>query len=692
MKKQEKAKKPGPNSKMQKQDNNEESKNEPESVLSSESVSSSESETYSDSDTSDAATSSESGTPSDETSTSGDSEYFYSDSNPQDIRVTAMHVEWNIYKDKPTILGNVVLDIKQLNPNVDQLRLDMDTGLKIMKILDSKNKEPLAYKEKRRSYMDKMLVIYLPKSAIESNKCSVIVKYKKTTTDGLYYHNIDHKDYRLMFSHFEYLRGKKLFPCQDTPTNNVLFSATIHIDKNLQILMSAKLVNTKNRPDSKIKTLYFINPHPVPVYAIGFIMGKFQMTEISDNVKIYSEKTMPNNEILKQIPAYIEMINDLVGQDPWREHHIVLVKPLYTYTYPYLNILNLEELSPESVLQSLSYNWFRSAITIQDINDLWLHEAFPLYVARRLASYWGNEIRIEKKIHKAATAYKNVLIKFKAQIFSDEENVELLAERAYVCLLLLEHYGGKYGEFDCLLRRYYKDSKFKYADLQTLIKLSEQCLHFGDEDNFCMSKDHEELSKIQDWIVNDAPIPKDFQNRATPFVEIQKSLNWLLRQSRDSIPEDDTERKKVGVKAGHLALFTPKFVNHRMRKLLLLDRLSSFEKGKLDTQVFQILVEQMNMNCSKDEKITYEFLKLSIDHQQLNQLKTIKEFVVSSSEMKQLIDIMGRMLKWERESNKVNTPDEYNYTPMRRDIIKLCDSKLEQLIQENEKKNLAKKK
>lgn len=621
-----------------------------------------------------------------------ENDLLYSDSNPQDIRVISMHIEWNLNKEKPAIVGNVTLNVEQLNSNVTNLLLDSDAGLRIIAVEDGQTRQPLAYTEKGRSYMDNVLAINLAKSLNESRKCSLIIKYKMTKTDAIHYSK-DKEDYPLMHSEFEYLRGRNLFPCQDTPTNKIMFSAVVRIDKNLQMLMSAKLIKTE-RPNQNMNKLYFNNPHPIPVYAIGFAMGKFQIHEIGDNVKIYTEKTITEKKkyltYLQQIPTYIELINQLVGKDPWGEHHIALVsKSTHTSGYPYLYILPEADLSPEYILHSFSHNWFRSAITIRNINDIWLHEAFPAYVSRRLSAHVsGNNVEIENKIHTAATDYKNISLVFRTQNFSDTVSLQLLTEKAYLCLMILEHYGGKYGEFDTLLRFYFDKNKFKYADLETFTKAAENCLVFGKENEVCL------ISNIEEWIKNGAPVPEEFQMKITPFLEVEKIKKWLMENTEEKPVNGETKQRRIRRDAPPLLSLTPEYVNHRTKKLLLLEKLHSSEKGKLSTKIFHILGEELGLNCAKDETMKYEFIKLSIEHEQPAQLVAIKEFVANNSDTKQLIDIMQRMLLWEQDSIKINKPDEYNYTPMRQDIIRICDRILEQLIssEENEKRTSVKSK
>ncbi|KAI5705664.1 hypothetical protein M8J75_000702 [Diaphorina citri] len=475
----------------------------------------------------------------------------YSYSNPQHMRVVAMHVDWLVNVQVPCILGHVMLDIEQMSSDVKRVILDV-ANLDIFTIRDTHTRTPLRYEMREQSNLGYKLVIDLEESLDESHKCSIKIVYQKNNTNGInFYEAVGGRKYPLMYSEFDYLRARSFFPCQDTPSNKIKFSAVVHMNATMDMLMSAKHVKTEQQSETT-NNWYFANPHPIPVFAIGFVIGKFHMHELSDTVKIYYDQSVPNKYMnqLKKIPAYIELFCQTVGKDAWGEHHIVLAsEDIQTCAYPYVYIFpNTYHENPHPhpflnvILHSLSHNWFRNVVTARNMNHYWLNEGFSTYIIRKLLVQLGEEQELGTLIShvRRISQKQSIPLRHELDMTFSKEPLLLISKKAHLCLLVLEHYGGRYGEFDTLIKTYYEHNKFHCVDTDTFSRYAQKYLVFRNRCHEPLSPAVQQVANVKNWIDNHAPIPEEFYDKYTPFY--RDMIQWLLIENENKIHQENQKR------------------------------------------------------------------------------------------------------------------------------------------------------
>uniref|UniRef100_A0A8D8VU84 Aminopeptidase B n=1 Tax=Cacopsylla melanoneura TaxID=428564 RepID=A0A8D8VU84_9HEMI len=656
---------------------------------------------------------------------------------PELMRVQSLHLDWKLDFQTGTLSGHVVLGIERLESSVTQLTLNT-SDLEIYTVRDAKTGKPLLY----NTSSVQQVSINLTQPLRESNTCWVKIVYRKTEKDkiSLSRPNTSTKD--LVYWNFSTI--KSWFPYVNNWDNKVLFSAVIHTSRNLTVLMSAKRVSS-NRDK-----LQFINPHPILLSDVAIVIGMFSETKVSDQLTIYSQTKMSENHMdaFNQIPTYIEQFEQIVGDNVWDDYSIVLMlDTANTSTYPYLYLYPKEMLlddylSPKVILDSLSQNWFRNVIRVVEPKKDWLNQCFSIYIGRKILSKLGEDI--EKDLYAGAHAVYKQFKKRKVplvralDIKPNRDSEEIVTEKLYIFLMIIEHYGGKYGEFDEFIKRYYEENKLQSVTSDTFANCILKYLtlrYNGEEANFS-------LENIKMWINDKAPIPLEFFQSVHEF-HLVDVVHWLLfinddnnktqtyaipwhnkeesssmqaleheeekeicddklyyfsndvsNTEPDMIEEEQYQLPDTNV-SGPLIYLTPNFVNHRERKLKLLKALQSYDAEvespiRFKIGIFNLLL-RLGLNCDQDKDIKFEFLKLSIANRWCPQLLQIKLFVSKTLNTEHLIDIMRDMLKWQQESDKNRKDVDYKYTPMRKQIIIKCDEKLSELLAV-EKEHLPEKK
>lgn len=653
-----------------------------------------------------------------------------SSSNPADIRVVSIHLDWYVNMREPTLWGYAILEVEQLNPEVTKLTVDIES-LEVFTVRNCITMSALGFKTNEST-----MTIDLDGQFDKTNRCCVKIDYEKTDKIGV------ERDENLLYSQFGYGKAKHLFPCHDSLETKVLFSAVVHVNNAMQILMSGKLVKTE--PESvSAKKMTFINPHPIPPCAIGFAIGKFQEFAVNERVKLYTEEeSIPEEEmqILKQIPDYIQLFEKFVGEDVWGTHNIALVSnDGNTSVYPYLYILPSTQLKQtdyaykQMILFCLSHNWFRNVAT----GDAMLNQSFSTYMARRLLALVGENT--EKEFYRGAKFVKWTEKRNKAilplEANEKDETSTPESEKLYIWLLVLEHFGGQFGEFDKLIKRFFEENKFQTPTMEAFAVCAKECLVFRTRCGERLATDVEDVTNITEWIDDDAPIPREFfkcivEYSQSDVMNYIHSVNGVEGGASQDCAGDDTlfyfsneeseDEPEYYCQSSYstipvpLLYLTPKYVKHRERKLVLVRHLQNLEEDdtaqpategkisktrlarrkiqekprkpkRLKTAVLDELCK-LGLNCPLDEEMKFEFVKLSIAHQWCAQLKQIKKFVAKCEDKQKLIDIMQGMIDWQDESDANSNLMDYKYTPMRQEIIELCDKRLGKIIAKDNKR------
>ncbi|ADO68428.1 M1 family metallopeptidase [Stigmatella aurantiaca] len=214
-----------------------------------------------------------------------------------------------------------------------------------------------------------------------------------------------------VFTQFEPLGARRVFPCFDEPGFKVPWQLSFHVPAGNVAVTNTPLLGEEARADGG-RTFRFARTQPLPSYLIAFGVGplEFVQAEPSGSKKVptriitprgraaeaaYAARVTP--QILAQLEAYFGMPYPFEKLD-------TLAVPLLmgAMEHPGLVTFNSELLlaagAEDSVehqrrfaevqVHELAHQWFGNLVTLAWWDDLWLNESFASWMTPRIVEGW----------------------------------------------------------------------------------------------------------------------------------------------------------------------------------------------------------------------------------------------------------------------------------------------------------------
>jgi alanyl aminopeptidase len=210
-----------------------------------------------------------------------------------------------------------------------------------------------------------------------------------------------------IFTQFEPMGARRVFPCFDEPGFKVPWQLTFHVPAGSVAVTNTPALIEEPRPDGG-RTYRFARTQPLPTYLIAFGVGPFEFVpaEPSGRKKVptriitpkgrsaeaaYAAKVTP--EILARLEEYFDM------PYPYEKLDTIAV-PLFggAMEHPGLVTFNSELLLSKpgedtigrqrgfaaTQVHELGHQWFGNLVTLAWWDDLWLNESFATWITPRI--------------------------------------------------------------------------------------------------------------------------------------------------------------------------------------------------------------------------------------------------------------------------------------------------------------------
>ena len=405
---------------------------------------------------------------------------LYSYSNPHQVLIKHIDLDWDISFDSQTIKGEVTLHLDKTD-NSENFPLILDSrDLTISKVQSSRDNQHFVTTDYVLGLKDDVkgqsISINLPlvsnyvKISYQTNPNSQGLQWLKPnqTTDG---------NKPMMFSVACPIHARDFMPVQDSPQLRITYTANIHTRADLLVLMGAD-----GNPTSKNSLGYynFVMDKPIPPYLISIAVGDFEFKKLSDETGIYAENSLLNKAAAEfsDINKMMKAAKHLYGEYLWGRYDMLILPnsfPASAMENPLLTFFSASLIVGDKSLVSviaheLAHSWSGNLITNASWNDVWLNEGITTYIQNRIVEevYGSNQAEIETKI-----AYDNLLKYLKyAQVenkildqnFRSPHPDRVFSPVPYIKGFLfiryLEQILGR-NQIDDFLRSYIKDYSFK---------------------------------------------------------------------------------------------------------------------------------------------------------------------------------------------------------------------------------------
>ena len=461
---------------------------------------------------------------------------FHSFSNPNEIAVTHIDLDWDVIFEKKMLKGTAVLNIHRKSKGSDSLILDTrDLNIESVETSGDGGRSFSTAKFKLGE-TDKFLGTPL-KIELAAISDRVRIHYSTSpNASGLQWLSPEQtagKHSPFMFSQAQAIHARSFIPMQDSPQVRVTYSATVRTPKGLLAVMSA---DGNSQDNSKRDGEYsFEMKHAIPSYLIAIAVGDLKFQSLGSRTGVYSEPSMLEKSAyeLADTEKMVEATEKIYGEYRWDRYDILVLPPSFPFggmenpmlTFATPTILAGDRSLVSLVAHELAHSWSGNLVTNATWRDFWLNEGFTTYLERRIIeSVYGIPRReMEATLGKRSLLEELAGFDKRDQIMHvdlkgrdpDDGFTSIPYEKGALFLRHLEESVGR-EKFDKFVRAYFDSHAFQSITTETFVDYLQKNL---------IDKNPKKISQkdVDEWI-NDAGLPKNApspKSDAFSKVEIQ---------------------------------------------------------------------------------------------------------------------------------------------------------------------------
>ncbi|MEA2203618.1 MAG: leukotriene-A4 hydrolase [Blastocatellia bacterium] len=551
---------------------------------------------------------------------------FHSYSNPHEVRVRHLDLDWDLNFEKKILKGTAVLTIDRLSR---QAPLILDTRhLNIDKVETSAGSSKYATTKFTVGPSDAILgaplTIQLPPNA----KFVRITYSTNPDASGLQWlepaQTAGKKD-PFMFTQSESIHARSWIPLQDSPFVRVTYTARVRTPRNLLAVMSAE--NTPNTP--RDGDYSFRMPQAVPSYLIALAVGDLSFRSMGPRTGVYAEPSVvakAANEF-SDTEKMIAATEKLYGPYRWGRYDLLVLPPSFPYggmenprlTFATPTVLAGDKSLVALVAHELAHSWSGNLVTNATWRDFWLNEGFTVYLERRILETVYGRSRAEME---AALGLRDL----REEIANQEERDEILHidltgrdpdagstdipyEKGALFLLHLEQTFGR-TRFDQFLRSYF--NHFAFQSITT-----EQFVSYLNANLIDKYPSKAPRVPVDEWI-NQPGIPACAPNpTSTAFSKVEEhAKRWM--------------RGEVKASAIPTAKWTTQEWLHFLRSLPVTGETADLTLPYvLDLQKMAELDQAFHLTKSGNSEIAFQWLMMSIKNHYEPAYPRLEEFLMT---------------------------------------------------------------
>ncbi|XP_071567254.1 leukotriene A-4 hydrolase-like isoform X2 [Temnothorax nylanderi] len=428
----------------------------------------------------------------------------HSFARPEEARVVSTNLFLTVDFKQRVLKGKAILLI-ELESSINEIILD-NLGLDVSSVTGSDG-TPFIYRVEdyfnhriQNSYaFGSRFSIQIPQNVGSVNtykpKYMIQIEYKTSSNSPALYWLTPEQTadglYPFLLSNNKLIHARAWFPCQDTPSVKIIYTAKISVPKKYRVLMSAFLRDVDyNNPDLDVYT--FIQSNRVPPYAVIIAVGILETIHISDKTEVFAESKFINEYIdytsySDGIETMLQVAESLCGPYMWGKYDICVLPPSIAHfkiecpcvTFISPTILNGDRTLISKFALNISQCWAGNLVTCSNYEHLWLNRSFSIFIGRKIYCRMLQNCEVMQSYfdRRGIRDLKNMIEKFRIEdmlncLLPNLTNTSPHEATKYVpyekgCMLLgyLENILGGPSEFEPFLRSYF--IKFKYESINT---------------------------------------------------------------------------------------------------------------------------------------------------------------------------------------------------------------------------------
>lgn len=317
---------------------------------------------------------------------------FHSYSNPQEIRVRHLDLDWDVDFEQKILKGTAILIFERIAQKSSVLILDT-RALNISKVEASADGKSFNDTEFSLDSPDPVLgaalTIRLPESATR-----VRIHYATSAgASGLQWlgpQQTAGKREPFLFTQSQAIHARSWIPLQDTPQVRVTYTAHVRTPSRLLAVMSAE-----NDPNARRDGDYrFRMTQPIPSYLIALAVGDLRFRPLGRRTGVYAEPPVIEKAAREFIDTekMVEAAERLYGPYRWGRYDLLVLPPSFPFggmenprlTFATPTVLAGDKSLVSLIAHELAHSWSGNLVTNATWSDFWLNEGFTTYIERRI--------------------------------------------------------------------------------------------------------------------------------------------------------------------------------------------------------------------------------------------------------------------------------------------------------------------
>ncbi|KAE8878202.1 Aminopeptidase B [Phytophthora fragariae] len=307
-----------------------------------------------------------------------------------------------------------------------------------------------------------------------------------------------------MYTQGQEVLNRSFFPCQDSPSVRVTYTASVVVPKELVCVMSAKLLDVEDYvPEEEggdgkeviptKKKFIFEMKQSIPVYMVAMAVGDLVEAEVGPRSSIWTEPCMieaATKEFDGVLEEYLEIGERLFGDYLWERYDMLVMPPSFPYggmENPRLTFVSPCTIAGDKSLVSivaheLSHSWFGNLVTNATWSDFFLNEGFTMYAERRIT-----EVSHGRPLSCLNAKLGEALLREEISSLGEQSPLTRLRvpldegidpgdcynqcayEKGYAFVCYLRSLVGSDEVFDDFLKRYCAEYRFQSIPAETMI-------------------------------------------------------------------------------------------------------------------------------------------------------------------------------------------------------------------------------
>lgn len=196
-----------------------------------------------------------------------------------------------------------------------------------------------------------------------------------------------------MYTQGQEVLNRSFFPCQDSPSVRITYTASVVVPTELVCVMSAKLVSVEHGPAAAARTQYtFDMQQSIPVYLVAMAVGDLVSADVGPRSSIWTEPCMleaSTREFEGVIETYLQAGEALFGAYQWERYDVVVMPPSFPYggmENPRLTFVSPSLIAGDQSLSSGTVSHYSVQWCFSAFGSVGSHKNWPIASCLSLAS------------------------------------------------------------------------------------------------------------------------------------------------------------------------------------------------------------------------------------------------------------------------------------------------------------------